>query len=253
MQAGVYTGISSHLGGTIFRNNAQTSTGCYVGSPGTHSFRFPAGAQDGAAPEQSQDVYDTKTLQCVDYLVAQAFCVWDGGRLETFQEWQTAYGAGATPWAPADTRTPVSIGSASYWGCRFPWATDADQNGCATKWGPAVDNRSNELADYQYSYEYPKLGGVDYIVFLTAPGRTKGRGPLGHSDLLGAGFELTSSVTWQAGDPANRNSGVFAARHRWTGNGSWEVHGYNRTYTGNTMLLNKYGKLGLRCVKFAPN
>jgi hypothetical protein len=77
--------------------------------------------------------------------------------------------------------------------------------------------------------------------------------PLGHSDIIGTGFELTSSVTWQAGVDGVRDSGVFAARHRWTGNGSCEVHNYNRSYTGTSMLLNKYGKLGLRCVKFAPN
>jgi hypothetical protein len=206
--------------------------------------------QDGAPPEQPVEVYDTKTLQCVDYLMAQAFCVWDGGRLETFQEWQTAYGPSATPWAPADTRLPVAIGSNSYYGCRFPTATDADQSACGLPhWagfgGAANDGRSNELGNWKYSYEYPALTGVDYIVFLTPPGRLKGRGPLGHSDLLGTGFELTSSVTW--------NTSPLDARHRWTGNGSWEVHDYNRSYTGASELINKYGKLGLRCVKFAPN
>jgi formylglycine-generating enzyme required for sulfatase activity len=244
-QGGIYTAIRNHLGGTIFKNNAQSSTGCYVGSPGTHSFRFPDGMQDGSPPAQPEELYDTKTLNCVDYLVAQAFCVWDGGRLENFSEWQAAWGAGTFPWGAGPS--PVSIGSASYWGCRFPWATDADQSQCGLpRWAAyqqADDGRSNEYADYQYSYEYPKLGGADYIVFLTAPGRTKGRGPLGHADVIGAGFELTSSV--------NYSTDVFAGRHRWAGNGSWEVHGYSKSYGGNTMLLNKYGKLGLRCVKFA--
>jgi hypothetical protein len=57
--------------------------------------------------------------------------------------------------------------------------------------------------------------------------------------MLGNVFELTSTVTYSA-DP-------FAARHRWSGNGSWEVHSYSRSGGSNTMLLNKYGKLGLRC------
>ncbi len=251
-QAGIYTAVRNHLGGTIFKNNSQTSTGCYVGSPGTHSFRFPDAMKDSAVvPEQPFEVYDTKTQNCVDYLMAQSFCVWDGGRLETFQEWQTAYGGSATPWAPGDTRLPQMPGTGTYFGCRFPWATDADQSQCSIKWNTGTN--TVELADYKYSYEYPKLGSTDYIVFLTAPGRTKGRGPLGHSDLLGAGFEITSNVTSSTWDPAVPNSGPFAGRHRWTGNGSWEVHNYSRTYTGQSELLNKYGKLGMRCVKFAPN
>ena len=239
LQPGLYTAVSRHLGGNIFKDNAQSTTGCYVGGPGTHAFRFPDAKQDGAPPEHSQDVYDTKAMQCVDYLVAQAFCVWDGGRLETYQEWQAAWGPGSRPWSATDARAPVAPGSASYYGCRFPWATDANQAACADKWNVAT--QSVELADYKYSYEYPKLIGTDYVVFLAIPGRTKGRGPLGHSDLLGADFELTSSVTY--------NASVFSARHKWSGNGSWEVHNYSRTAHRATMLLNKYGKLGMRCVK----
>ena len=137
--------------------------------------------------------------------------------------------------------TPKAIGTGSYWGCRFPWATDASHPGCGLTWN---GNESIEYADYQYSYEYPKLGNVDYISFLGIPGRTKGRGPSGHSDIVGNTFELTSTVSYNA-DP-------FAATHRWSGNGSWEVHGYNKNGGSTTMLLNKYGKLGLRCVYPTP-
>jgi hypothetical protein len=280
---GTYTAISRHLGGTIFRANAQTSTGCFVGAPGTHSFRFPDDKQDGSAPEQGQDVYDTKTQNCVDYLVGQAFCVWDGGRLETFPEWQAAWGADANPYGALTSTLPaepnqrckasstcttgapqatintqcntdgeakgtytcaaskccLAGGDQTYWGCRFPWATDAAHPDCGLDWASTA---SIEYADYKYSYEYPKSKDAgDYIVFLTAPGRTRGRGPLGHADVIGAGFELTSSVTY--------NVDLFTARHRWSGNGSWEVHNYGKGYSGNTMLLNKYGKLGLRCAR----
>jgi formylglycine-generating enzyme required for sulfatase activity len=292
-QAGIYTSVRNHLGGFIFKNNSQSATGCYVGSPGTHSLRFPDGMQDGATPDQPVEVYDTKSLNCVDYLMAQAFCVWDGGRLETFQEWQQAYGTGATPYVAQTATRPAEPtqrcdaasscawttaaqskidcktattgltcngaagkccleggptasggsggGNQTYFGCRFPWATDADHAFCGVSW-PATT--SIEYSDYKYSYEYPKLTNSDFIVFLSAPGRTKGRGPLGHSDVIGTGFELTSSVTW--------NASPLDGRHRWTGNGSWEVHDYNRTYGGTSELINKYGKLGARCVKFAP-
>jgi hypothetical protein len=233
---GVYTAVSRHLGGFIFQQNSQTQTGCYVGSPGTHAFRFPNTKQDGAMPEADQNEYDTKGMQCIDYLVGQAFCVWDGGRLETLPEWQAAWGAGTLPWSATSPAVPKAQGGGTYWGCRFPWATDANHPGCALTWGT---NQSIEYADFQYSYEYPKLNNVDYIVFISAPGRTKGRGPAGHSDIVGNNFELTSTVTY---DPS-----PFAARHRWSGNGSWEVHNYSKSGGSNTMLLNKYGKLGLRC------
>jgi hypothetical protein len=255
-QAGLYTSVRNHLGGNIFKNNSQTATGCYVGSPGTHSFRFPDDKQDGAPPDQDQATYDTKSQNCVDYLVGQAFCVWDGGRLELLEEWQAGWGPGALPWSavsalvpaePADriddmTNKPLAGGDKTYWGCRFPWTTDGNQAGdaCGLHWDVS---KSIEYADYKYSYEYPKQGSNgnpnDYIVFLTAPGRTRGRGPNGHSDIVGTGFELTSNVTY--------NASVFSATHRWTGNGSWEVHGYGRGGGGTTELLNKYGKLGMRC------
>ena len=277
LQPGVYTSVFNHLGGFIFKNNSQSQTGCYVGAPGTHSFRFPDAMQDGDPPEQPVAVYDTKSLNCVDYLMAQAFCVWDGGRLETFQEWQTAWGAGATPYVAQTATKPaepsqrtdgqactttanctqpaggpstyvcagglcaLNGGDRTYYGCRFPWATDANHPACGLSW-PATT--SIEYSDYKYSYEYPIQTGNDYIVFLSAPGRTNGRGPLGHSDVIGTGFELTSSVTW--------NTSPLDGRHRWTGNGSWEVHNYDKAYTGTSELINKYGKLGARCVKFAP-
>ncbi|MFO0644493.1 MAG: hypothetical protein U0183_35065 [Polyangiaceae bacterium] len=254
---GVYTAARRHIGGFIFNGNAQTSTGCFAGAPGTHAYRFNT-VDEGIAPEFDQNVYDTKSMQCVDYLVAQAFCVWDGGRLETLAEWQAAWGAQTTPpWRDVDDRLPVlpeerglavNRGDQTYWGCRFPWATDAAHPQCGLTWDIAT--RSLELANYRYSYEFPKLRATqtDYISFISAPGRTRGRGPGGHADLLGNNFELTSTVSFTASYDASGESPI-EARHRWSGNGSWEVHGYSRGGGSTTFLLNKYGKLGLRCVK----
>ena len=255
---GVYTAARRHLGGFIFQGNSQTLTGCYPGAPGTHAYRFDV-IDEGVAPAFSQQVYDTKSMQCVDYLVAQAFCVWDGGRLETLAEWQAAWGSAANtpPWRDVDPRLPVlpeerglavNRGDQTYWGCRFPWATDALHPQCGLTWDTTT--RTIDLANYRYSYEYPKLvgAGSDYIPYISAPGRNLGRGPLGHADLLGNNFEFTSTLTFTANYPASGET-PFEARHRWSGNGSWEVHAYNRTGGSTTYLLNKYGKLGLRCAK----
>ncbi|HQY65133.1 MAG TPA: hypothetical protein PK141_27260 [Polyangiaceae bacterium] len=245
---GIYTAASRHIGGFIFQGNAQSQTGCFVGGPGTHSFRFPNGAQDGPPPEAAQDIYDTKAMNCVDYLVGQAFCVWDGGRLATAEEWRAAWGPGPLPWSATDPRVPVAPqdrglplgrGDQTYWGCRFPWATDASHPSCALTWDPT--QRSIELAAYQFTYEYPKLVASDYIVFLPIPGRTRGRGPSGHSDLVGGMLEMTSDVTF--------NASPYEARHGWTGGGSWDAGPYDPASSFATMLLNKTSRLGLRCAR----
>ena len=247
-QNGIYTAVSRHLGGFIFKANDQSSTGCFVGSPGTHAFRFPVGQHDNATlPEHSQEIYDTKSMQCIDYLVAQAFCVWEGGRLEVGPEWVAMWGNGtnATPWPALTTKQPKAIGSASFFGCRFPTTDDANYPATC----PAMTaTQTIEFADYQYSYEYPNLVSTDYIVFISAPGRTRGRGPNGHADFIGTNYGLTSDVTY--------NANPHSATHGWNGSGSWEVHGYNKNVNGlsrTSGLLNKYGKLGLRCAFTTPN
>lgn len=296
-QPGIYTSIRAHLGGTVFKGNNQTYVGCFVGNDtlggGTHAFRFPNGVVDGVGgvPALDQNGYDMKAMNCVDYLVGQAFCIWDGGRLELGQEQIAAWGAGAMPWSAVTTKRPAEPnqrcvadssctyattntdcpagltcndqvgkccllggplpdgnarggGNMTYWGCRFPWATDASHAACPVEWPGTM---TIEYADYKYSYEYPKADSVpnplDYIIFLSAPGRTRGRGPAGHADIIGNMFSLTSNVTGVNPDPQ-------LTSHGWSTSGTWEVHTYSKPASGTGVtsgLLNKYGKLGLRC------
>ena len=205
--------------------------------PGSHAYRF-TGAQDGAPPEHSQQVYDTKPMQCVDYLLAQAFCVWEGGRLETLEEWQLAVQVTPYPWSGDAAIAPLTIGAGYDWMGHFPWATDADHAMCPLPW-PATS--SIEYAVYRNSYEYPKLGAADTIVYLAAPGRTRGRGPSGHADLVGNVYEMTSTISTYN---ANPNS----ARMRWSGNGSWDATN-SFAYAGGPLLglLEKTSRAGLRC------
>ncbi|MBX3261358.1 MAG: hypothetical protein KF782_16860 [Labilithrix sp.] len=259
LERGIYSSIRNHLGGRIFKNNAQSSTGCYVGSPGTHAFRFPDGQQDGATPGEDQNVYDTKSMQCIDYLVAQAFCIWDGGRLHLGPEWTAAWGAGTTasPWLPqGETRAPRRIGDNTYFGCRFPTVTDATFPAFCTaqsQFPEDIPGRTIEFANYRYSYEWPNLGATgDYIVFISAPGRLRGRGPNGHADVIGDNYGLTSDVLIAHNGSATTtyDQTPFTASHGWNAGGSWEVHDYSKPANGlsrRSMLLNKYGKLGLRC------
>ncbi len=241
---GLYTSAYRHVGGTIFRNNSQSEQGCSVGSPGTHTYWMSDEIQSdyfGDIPfEQDQTVLDTKPLQCVDYLVGQAFCVWDGGRLETQAEWLAAFGSTAQPWGASPA--PLAVGSGTYTGCRFPSTSDvilrgANPNGC--KAIPTA-SQSIEYADYMYSYEYPQLGTYDFSVFISAPGRFANRSATGHADVAYDIFEYSSNVKY--------NASPLSATFGWNYTGSWEVHDLEKTNTTfYTPLIDKYGKAGLRC------
>ena len=91
--APMYTSAANHVGPTIFKANSQTLQGCEYNAPGTHTYFLGAKDYWGVAADFDQTIYDQKPLQCVDYVLAQAFCVWDGGRLETTQEWYATWEA----------------------------------------------------------------------------------------------------------------------------------------------------------------
>ncbi len=248
---GIYTSAYRYLGGTTFNGQSLSQQGCSVISPGTHAYWMDAATQAkyfGDIPaEQTQSDYDTKPMNCVPYLMAQAFCVWDGGRLETQAEYIAAGGpasdGASVPWG---TPTPFGPGSTTYFAFRFPTATDASLR--ALNLPPSDPNfkfippagKSIEWATYLYSYEYPSLVQYDYIVHLSAPGRLTARSPNGHADLVGPMMEVTGDVNTSSADPRTTNT-------RWTANGSWEGHGWG-FYGWNFSLVNKYGKQSLRCV-----
>jgi formylglycine-generating enzyme required for sulfatase activity len=231
---GIYTSVYRQLGGNIFNGQDLPRQGCQISSYGTHSYWMPPNKKlqyFGDLPaEQSQDIYDTKPLNCVNYLMAQAFCLWDGGRLETVAEWVAAWGPDRFPWGP--TPGPLGIGSDTYYANRFPTATDVTH--------PPPGGFSIEWGNYYFSYEYPNLVNQDYIVFLNAPGRLRGRGPNGHADVIGNLMEATSDVTLDTGDPRT-------SKMSWTTNGSFEGHSWQNSSIFNMSLITKYGMQGLRC------
>ena len=251
---GIYSSAYRHLGGMMFDGQQLGQQGCTVGAPGTHSYWMDAATQTkyfgDVPPDYAQADYDPKPLNCVNYLMAEAFCVWDGGRLETQAEYLAAGGAvnsggavnGPVPWGAPK---PQPQSSSTYYAFRYPTSTDAmlialnlppsDPN---YKYVPKA-GYSIEWASYLYSYEYPNLKATDYIVHLNAPGRLLARSPNGHADLVGPLMEMTSDVTM--------NANPKLASARWSANGSFEGHQWGY-YGWNFSLLNKYGKQGLRCV-----
>ncbi|HRH01113.1 MAG TPA: hypothetical protein PLR99_32965, partial [Polyangiaceae bacterium] len=241
---GVYTSVYRHLGGFIFRANTQSQTGCYNYSPGTHTYWMPAAIEtqymNDNARAYGQDILDTKGLNCVNYLMAQAFCIWDGGRLQTTADYNAAWGASSYPWGA--TPQAKGQGSATYAGNRFPTATDASLRAAGSPFAPAA-NQSIEYANFLYSYEYPNLIGTDYAVFIGAPGRLRGRSANGHS-LNDGLMEITGTIS------SPTASTPFGSTMTWAKNGSFEGHGIGGTHSSH--LLNKYGKLGFRCAYSTP-
>jgi hypothetical protein len=253
---GIFTSAVRHVGGTIFNGQNLSQQGCRVDAPGTHSYWMDAATQASyfgdKAADYGQTVYDAKPTNCVNYLMAQAFCVWDGGRLETRAEYLAAGGAvdnGGNANGPVPWGSPVPWGqnSSTYFAFRFPTASDASLRALNLpstspnyRYVPPA-GRSIEWANYSYSYEYPNLGAnMDFIVFLSAPGRLRARSPNGHADLVGPMMEISGDLVTPTASPKT----TYA---RWTANGSWEGHvwGY---YGWSFSLLNKYGKQSLRCV-----
>jgi len=235
---GIYTSVYRHTGAFIFRDNDQPVTGCMNRSPGTHTIFVPdsVDVEFGDAPhEVSRDILDTKGANCIDYLVAQAFCVWDGGRLQSRAEYDAAWGSDLYPWGASPF--PHGPGSGTYFGNRYPTATDASLRASSSPFAPGP-TQSIELAAFHYSYEYPNLVATDYAVFIPAPGRLRGRGPSGHA-LNDGLMELTGTVVDGIGPSP------WSTHVSWSRNGSFEGHSVGGLFLSH--LMNKYGKVGLRC------
>ncbi len=119
-----------------------------LGEPGVHAF--------------SKDVLDQKALNCVEFYMLQALCIWDGGRLATQSEIETAWRGGE--------------------GRDYPWGND---------WTPSK-------VIWKFGYSFPEVYDQGNFVFIAAPGRAPdGNGKFGHADLAGLVYEITSDV---AGD-----------------------------------------------------
>ena len=127
--------------------------------------------------------------------MAAAFCAWDGGRLQTWEENSAAFGAsGSTCGATSPTVGGFggddfhSIGPAQYIANQaIGPCTEVPDTSCVHDW-------MNWSSDYQNPEGGNAAKQWDYAYFISAPGRfphDKGAG--GHMDIGGLMMELTAS------------------------------------------------------------
>lgn len=143
--------------------NGTSRRGCDLGASRARTY-WMSDAENKALGESgthpfSKDVLDQKMLNCVDWYMLQAFCIWDGGRLPTHAEYKAA-------WQGGEGRT-------------YPW-------------GNALDN---SRMNWKYSYSFPEVYDKGNFVFVGAPGRfPSGNGKNGHADLAGVAMEWLYAI-----------------------------------------------------------
>jgi hypothetical protein len=135
--------LGAARGRTYWMSDAENKS---LGEPGVHPF--------------SKDILDQKALNCVEFFMLQAMCIWDGGRLAKHEELTTA-------WRGGENRA-------------YPWGN--------------TFNADNVV--HKYSYSFPEEYDKGNFVFVAPPGRRPaGNGKFGHSDLAGNLIEMTSTFS----------------------------------------------------------
>src|SRR5262249_3662872 len=145
-------------------NRPSVLQGCYVGNAdnqGNGAHTYWDGDLEGEDRAFNQDFLDRLALNCVPYPLMAAFCAWDGGRLQTYEENSAAWGGGTYP------------------GGSSPKAGGYNDNGDVI--GPAVGpigpcgDCDPNAANWTYSYQNPPGGNPmkswDYAYFISPPGR----------------------------------------------------------------------------------
>jgi formylglycine-generating enzyme required for sulfatase activity len=154
--------LGDSRGRTYWMTDAENQA---LGETGTHPF--------------TKDVLDQKALNCVDYTMMAAFCIWDGGRPMKQAEFKAA-------WQGGESR-------------EYPWGSGFEQS----------------RVNWQYSYSFPEVYDQGNFVFVGAPGRVPaGNSKSGHADLGGLVFEWMSEVSV---DPVTGDNAMWSGSGSWEG------------------------------------
>ncbi len=242
MRLGEYSIVALVNGGNIYEPDVPSKVqGCFEapGEAGTHTYWLSPedNALFGDTNGYDQEVLDPKPLNCAPYILFAALCVYDGGRLPTFDEAKEAWGTDTYPWGNAPVPGGFSeTGYVSGPATLGPWGpTDPACPGCDT----SIMNWTNV---YQVPDRDPKID-FDYSRFISAPGRfPKDKGKFGTFDLGGDLIEWTSSLVDGYVDAKGR------PQIRLNGSGTWEGHPSDY-WLWAMPPRTKYAKFGGRCIR----
>jgi len=240
-------GADYQLGGTaILPALPSAEQGCFVGnakSPAYGSHTYDNGTLESEERGFDRAFLDRLPLNCVAYPMIAAFCAWDGGRVETYDEHEAAWGAATYPWGALPAAGGYeTIGGE--WKLFGPGAAlQTSQAACPT----CEDDRAN----WHYSYQFPEGGNAqrpwDFAYWMSAPGRfPKGAGAGGHMDLAGVMLEISATMTTNDVVVDLDGKTSVQPKVRWTKSGSWEGHRIGNG-TFEFAIMTKYGKAGGRC------
>ncbi|AKU98099.1 Tryptophan synthase alpha chain [Labilithrix luteola] len=240
-----YDGVYTQLGAGEYGTTGPANEACWIGTGaweiGARTYVLPKTANDATGSVQNYSVndMDERALQCVTAYMVAALCLWEGARLPTRAQLDTAWGTKKYPWgdgpdpggyyAEAREFTPqlgmTLLRSEHYQPPpAYPTCT----------YGPTCDPFH---ANFAYNYWGGlTLIGNDYSLYIAQPGRFPlGNGPYGHADLGGLVFNMTAI------DPSGNSL--------WSKNGSFQGHDIP---WGNTTVAatNKYWAAGGRCAVY---
>ncbi len=167
---------------------------------------------------------DHRAINCVTWIEAMAFCIWDGGRLESELEWNYAAAGGS------EERL-------------YPWGSNE----------PGTDN---SLAIYGCNYKSPAPMQCQGFVNIPAVGIAPlGNGRWGHADLAGGMWEFgldlySSTLPGTCADCANITTGASRVELGGAyGSPIIDLRTTSRFRAYNDPLNNRSSATGMRCAR----
>ncbi len=260
--------------------------GCYMSAGGYGTRTLYLTDAERAESGESQHLVsrarvEQKSMTCATYFILAAFCAWDGGRLETFEEYNAAYGGNGSagrvyPWGSDAASRPIGFddmfssvvsprnnygyvppadavnGQYSTYNVNLSAQQKSDLLARVDRANMSWNYFSGLVLDYRAPLQNRATTPIagenainvanDSSVAVAPPGRyPAGVARYGHRDLLGNVMEITAT-------------GVGTTGRKWTRNGSFETSHYNaNTMVGNNYgnfnRLTKYGRTGGRCAR----